>query len=364
MYKNIMTLLLSIILLTGCNNGAQRSQTKTAAVDISWYNTTEDYFEISTAAQLAGLAYLVFIETDDFKGATLKLVKDIDLKNFGKNWNDGKGWIPIGDDEFCFNGKFDGNNKKITGLYINDPTLERAGLFGVSTGSITNLGIDVNITAGSLVSDDTPHSCGGVVGRLVGSCTNCYVTGMVSGNNNVGGVVGDMYYDWISSLACTNCYATCEVRGNRNVGGVTGSAAVGTCLNCYASGSVSGNSFVGGVSGFSFANRNHKYWAALNPSIMRSSGNSDYFSRVCRQEIPYSVAWTDMALFRGFNDYDGLSVTAEEVTSADFWLNNPDVWGKDNAWDTDIWDIADGRLPILKNVGGDQLANNPPAHLK
>lgn len=88
--------------------------------------------EISTAAQLAEIAALVNANAlGTYLGQTdshLKLMNDIDLSDYGENYNGGKGWIPIGYEDFTtdssagqFVGSFDGGGNKITGLFINAP---------------------------------------------------------------------------------------------------------------------------------------------------------------------------------------------------------------------------------------------------
>ena len=50
----------------------------------------------------------------------------------------------------------------------------------------------------------------------------------------------------------------------------------------------------------------------------------------------------------------------EDISAADYhsraWWTNPDNWDG-GAWDESIWDIADGRLPTLRNMP--QGAQNP-----
>ena len=77
-----------------------------------------------------------------------------------------------------------------------------------------------------------------------------------------------------------------------------------------------------------------------------------------------NVAWSGMQALGGItfgvgesNNIDGADITATQSKTASFWTTTM-------GWDTTIWDIADCRLPILKNVGGNQTANNPPEHLQ
>jgi len=182
-------------------------------------------YEISNADDLAGLAKLVNgdgVTAVNFSGRHIVLTRDISLADYGKgetSWNSGRGWIPIGyvvsgTTVRTFNGIFDGNNKKITDLYINRTTASTStntpfGLFGhISGGRVQNIGVEgIEITTAS--SDYV----GGIVGYATGNSTitNSYSIGNVSGTSYVGGIVGG--------------------NDNRNI----------TITNCYFSGSVSGS---------------------------------------------------------------------------------------------------------------------------
>ncbi|MCX5644071.1 MAG: hypothetical protein NTZ17_05220 [Phycisphaerae bacterium] len=89
------------------------------------------------------------------------------------------------------------------------------------------------------------HSVGGLVGANPGNVTQCYSAGAVSGNSSVGGLVGHNYG------AVTNCYSTNAVSGHWFVGGLVGYND-GTVTNCYSTGAVSGGYYVGGLVGYSW----------------------------------------------------------------------------------------------------------------
>ncbi|MFR9568636.1 MAG: GLUG motif-containing protein, partial [Rikenellaceae bacterium] len=78
-----------------------------------------------------------------------------------------------------------------------------------------------------------------------GSVTNCYNTAAVSGDNFVGGVVGNNV-----SGSVMNCYNTAAVSGEYFVGGVVGYNDSGSVMNCYNTAAVSGEDYVGGVVGY------------------------------------------------------------------------------------------------------------------
>ena len=218
-----------------------------------WYtdNPAASVFNISTAEQLLGLAQLVN-GGNGFSGKTITLANDIDLSVYGKGsaFNDGKGWIPIGNSkDRLFTGMFDGNGKKIRGLYINDTTLEYAGLFGCVGDTVKNLGVEnASITGGDNV--------GGVVGSIdrsywrqrgirdFGYVVNCHFTGAINGNDNVGGVAGSCAYGTV-----IGSHSTGTIIGNSRVGGVVGNVAGGAIIGNYSTGTVNGIIDVGGVAG-------------------------------------------------------------------------------------------------------------------
>lgn len=146
--------------------------------------TYSDPYQIGTAAQLTKLAELVNAGDTNYNDKHYKLTAGISLSTYGRNWNSGKGWIPIGtDDVNGFKGSFDGNGKKITGLYINR-TKDYIGLFGyLDGGMVQDLGLEEVGIAGAFY-------VGGVAGAAYGSVTNCYTTGAVNGGLGIGGVAG------------------------------------------------------------------------------------------------------------------------------------------------------------------------------
>jgi hypothetical protein len=104
-------------------------------------------------------------------------------------WNEGKGWVPLGnrEDEFIpqpFSGVYNGNGHIISNLYINDSERDDAGLFGYLTGRVLELGLEnVNILAG--------NNTGAIAGAMaMGFISGSFVNGFVQGEHNVGGIAG------------------------------------------------------------------------------------------------------------------------------------------------------------------------------
>ena len=210
--------------------------------------TQNNPYQICSAASLKTLADFVNAgngnETD---GKFFKLMNDIDLSGYAN-------WDPIGNNNTdnastCFQGAFDGNNKIVQNLTVNLPTRNAIGLFGIITkyATIRNLGVEnCNIKGGVY------ENVGGLVGRNNGGgITNCYVKGVVSGGNFVGGLAG---YSTSNSLI-TQSYAKCNVNGNDRVGGLLGqNDNAAKVSDSYATGNVNGSQWVGGLVGYNLGN--------------------------------------------------------------------------------------------------------------
>lgn len=194
-----------------------------------------DPYQITNCYELQAMA--------DNLGASYVLVNDIDASATA-GWNAGAGFVPVGTQAFPFTGTFDGQNHKISGLFINRPGENYVGMFGLCfPAEIRNVGmIDVDIFGNALV--------GGLAGQIgYGLMENVYTTGSVHGGYySVGGVVGWLYYATIRAS-----YSEVSVVGNDYVGGLVGNyygaAGHDAITNCYALGSVVGWSCPGGLVG-------------------------------------------------------------------------------------------------------------------
>jgi hypothetical protein len=126
-----------------------------------------------------------------------------------------------------FTGVLDGNGHIISNLTIEGHSF--LGLFGYLDGDaiISNLSIEAADVNG--ISDFV----GSLAGFNYGSIIGCCCTGDVSGNDRVGGLMGD------NSIAgnITNCYSTVTVNGNEKVGGLVGYTK-GNVTMCYSTGMV------------------------------------------------------------------------------------------------------------------------------
>jgi hypothetical protein len=292
-------------------------------------------------------------------------------------------WTVIGPNtSTAFTGSFDGQGYTIKNLKISNTTSNYQGVFGV-TGSgtvVKNLGlVDADITGNTYV--------GGVAGMNYGTIQNCSITGTVKGTESeVGGLVG-MNYGFVQ-----RCFSTANVQGKGTTGGIAGSNSAATILdcyttgnvnsttlgdtggvvglntyggliqNCYATGSVSGDrGLAGGVVGYN--NRTiTRNTVALNTAVFVERGSIGRITSGLRQGLTHNYARYPMVIFSseggnkltssGLDSEDGANITQAKWNFAGWWTNAAN-WYTDNnnlAWDTSVWDIANSRLPILKNM--------------
>ncbi len=194
--------------------------------DTSWYDAEnpQESYTLSSAQQLAGLAQLVN-GGNNFAGVTITLSQDVDLSSYnGKIFTDGIKWTPIGKEGATFTGHFDGGEKTISNLYVNQ-TENYAGFFGSlaagegKQGSVKNIKLhNVNVYGGSNTAAlaGCPYTT---------DIDNCHISGTISinGNGYVGGIGGQSYGDITncSVIGDTNAANTINAR-YWSVGGIVG----------------------------------------------------------------------------------------------------------------------------------------------
>lgn len=215
--------------------------------DTSWYEESQNFYEISTPEQLAGLAKLVNEDGVSFNGKCFDITADLyfneDWENY-ESWEDEapvNEWIPIGTETNPFSvGTIDGYGHKLYGLYVNQG--EGSGLMGVTRVPgdfyINNLHIDSSYISGT-------SYVGAFLGQGLIQLTGCSNRGVVKGTGDyVGGLVG-------SALNSGNMHRCCNlgpVSGGSYVGGLSGVSGCEIVL-CYNWGDVSGTECVGGIIG-------------------------------------------------------------------------------------------------------------------
>ena len=197
-------------------------------------------------------------------------------------------------------------NSYATGSVSGDN--QAGGLVGQNHGNITEshatVTLNGNNSVGGLVGSNTraitysyaavkvngDNDVGGLVGENDGSITNSFATGSVLGAGiDVGGLVGENE----TGGMITNCYATGNVDGNDDVGGLVGdnlftTFGFGIITNSYATGSVKGNNAVGGLVAFNPGTVNNSYW--LSGSASRGGRGVDADAEKTAEELKSPTA--------------------------------------------------------------------------
>ena len=232
-----------------------------------------DPYQIRTAQDLFDLAKAVNSGMS-YQGQYFRLTDDIDLK--------GKAWTPIGDrldqDGRQFLGTFDGNDRTVSGLYV-EKAYGSVGLFGFvgmssrnTTAEVKNLNV-----VGSVSAERTPATfyVAGIAG-FVGQgaeITNCSFEGTITatitsgqGKNKtvlVGGIAGYNYYGTISKCTVSNSAVSgtnesAEADNDVYVAGIAANNTVGTIKSCTVENSTitgtnentASQNLVGGIAAF------------------------------------------------------------------------------------------------------------------
>ena len=199
-------------------------------------NSSENPYLIATEEDLEALASIV--NTNTRRGGYYKQTADITLT--GEH-------TAIGSGSYNFQGTYDGDNKTISGLYINKPDKDYQGLFGyINSAIIKNVKvIDCDITARQHV--------GAIVGsNSSGNIKNCFSSGEIKTADGVqgynhGGICGYL------SATLDGCTSTVTLTGNGTsseyYGGLVGYYSSGSLKNSFFAGTVEGTKYVGSIAG-------------------------------------------------------------------------------------------------------------------
>lgn len=234
----------------------------------SGIGTKEDPYIINSPEQLAklakdinsGIADQEYTHNQEY----FLLGNDIDLSAYR--------WIPIGSGTstssssfHSFTGYFDGANKTISGLYVDESSEKfSAGLFG----HVSGIEIKNVIIKDGYVKTEVNSNSQDAAGLLIGSAvqgyglsttvSNCHVSGTIeSGSALTGGLAGYNSYGTYK-----DCSTDIMIHGHGYSGGFIGSDFSGSYKNCTAKGNVSGQWSVGGFAGILFYNSEAKHCVA------------------------------------------------------------------------------------------------------
>lgn len=288
--QKILTLVLSLCMVAACLPVVASAETApqglwtgyAASAFDGGSGTKADPYQIATAEQLALLA----ADVNSGAGSKthtkeyFKLMDNIDLSAHV--------WTPLGYETYAsgggdakaFQGYFDGNGKKITGLYVDERTgnswgkNRSAGLFGViaSIGSEEPIIQNLTVENGTVFAGDGDansdewYGAGLLIGRIntmygtdYSVIKNCTVSGTVSSTKNAAGLVGDSSY-----IHFENCTADVKVNGYSTAGGFVGNTFASEFTDCVAKGDVTSYGWcTGGFAGVLFWDTTVKHCTAF-----------------------------------------------------------------------------------------------------
>ena len=237
MKKFISSILLFLLILTGCNNASFKNGNGSKDNPYLIYNV-KDFLNFGGQH---------IHSKDNFKGKHFKLMEDLNLS--------GLSIMPIGLNHIAsFDGHFDGNNHTIKNVNISTPN-GRVGLFGhLGKGaSVKNLTLE-NIDYKATTTSSYYAYCGGIAGVLEydASIENCHVTGKIAAKyglkddenkykNYVGGIVGTSFG------SIRNCSVKVDIIGD-NAGGIVGNTnALDFGYNNVLDSTIYGKTTAGGI---------------------------------------------------------------------------------------------------------------------
>jgi|GEM_PF-922701 len=278
--------------------------------------TSGSPYQITTAAELASVSSYL---GSGNSGKYFKVMNDIDLNV--SPYNSGTGWTPIGtaSGTSSFYGKFDGNFKTISNLYVNSAGSNYKGLFGyTSTGALVQnvilsnanvtgyygIGALVGVNYGTITKSgvvggtvDGGQRVGGLVGSNYGTMTYDYSNNTVAFNAAsavtccAGGLAGEAYSGGTinNSYSRSNIVITYNINNQGGVGGVYGNDySSGAKSNLYSTGSITmvSGSFplsVGGLAGSNYTSTTNSYWDTQTSGRATSGGGAGVVGKTTAQ---------------------------------------------------------------------------------
>lgn len=231
--------------------------------------------------------------------ANYVLTGDIDCSET-QDWNEGTGWVPIGDEDYPFVGTLNGNGHKVTALYAQDDNRSFSGVFGLTNNAeISNITFDSAWVRGATYTGgvagranntiiDNVHFNGTAWARfsyygggIAGfgdnlTITNSSTSGFAHGSGNViGGLVG-----YLDSGTIDGSYSTADIDGGTEIGGIIGNMNSGTVTDVYATGSIDVNTdedfkagmYGGGLVGGMYGGTISRAYATGDVSVANSYG--------------------------------------------------------------------------------------------
>ena len=190
---------------------------------------------IKSVADLASVAYYINnTENDYYLTARYKLECDLNLSDVN--------WISIGTESRQFNGYFNGDSHKISGLNLEG---QEGDLFNGLFAYVGENGYiyDLNIASGQTTTN--AEYVGAIAGIMLGAISGCSSSLSISGKN-VGGLVGQMQSN-SGGQKIANCFVKANLTGEKVGGLVCTFATSKNGNNIYESAYITGSYYQGNI---------------------------------------------------------------------------------------------------------------------
>jgi hypothetical protein len=299
-----------------------------------------------------------------------KQIKPIDASHT-QYWNNGAGWIPIGNESVKFTGTYDGNNLIIADLFLDRTETPYNGMFGYTeNASLTGIGlVDMNIRGGSDEHFTLATYDGGLVGYASATViTNCYTTGSIRGFNTIGGLAGGV----AAGSKVERSYSSSVVGGTENLGGFIGSIADSEVALCFSKGDVIGTGTLGGFVGHNSGTISDCYVLGSNVTgSAMAAGFAGYSDGVVLRSYSNATLLGDSK--NGFAadgvsnitnsfwdvDTDGIDTSAENDVSFGAIGKTSEQLKTLQTFRSAEWDFKDGAGDDIWNIGNGRNSGYP-----
>ncbi|MBQ4602516.1 MAG: leucine-rich repeat protein [Clostridia bacterium] len=248
-----------------------------------------------------------------------------------------RSWTPIGKGYAYYTGTFDGGNHTVSGLYMNDPEADMAGLFG---NTMYNYPIsNIKLTNGYLRADS---DVGALIANAESVITNCHSDITVVGSGDMGGLVGYLIGGGIYKSSNTGDVSF--YHSGSSTGGIVGNMYSGEIVNCSNTGHITGTINTGGIAGNSDGN---PVANCLNLGIVESG----YFST--KNQIAQDFT-NSYYLAIEANDKGGR--TAEQLASGEITWLLQSAQSEEDVYDEETWEYIGTVIPTVwtQTIGTDE----------
>ena len=292
-------------------------------IDTSWYDSatadTTTSYEISTAAQLAGVAKLVNDGITTFEGKTITLKANVNLA--------GEEWTPIGmNNNKAFRGTFDGDGKTISNLTITVKN-NNVGLFGYLLSPATIKGVTLKHVS---ISGNLCVGCIAGYAYTGTEIVDCHILGKIAveGWWYIGGIAGNGYLDKVD-----NCTVVGEgdsfiksLTGSY-IGGIWGFRAEGKLFitNCRVENvAISAVDRVGGIAGIVHYGNTISQCTVRNVTILATLVDADPARSTCGLIAGANLGLTGQAPSKVLDCTVEATTAKEDSTAVTRWVGAND----------------------------------------